>query len=67
MKSRWIVVLWLLVTLLSQATELKRDGWNLIGVCQGMNRTDINMTGIDEIQSQDGQTFIQEPLQCILI
>lgn len=57
MKSRCIVILWLLVTLLSQATELKRDGWNLIGVCQGMNRTDINMTGIDEIQSQDGQTI----------
>ncbi|MBU1667439.1 VCBS repeat-containing protein [bacterium] len=52
-----LVVLFIGTTLFGNATELKRTGWNLIAVCQDISRADINMTGIDEIQSQDGQTI----------
>jgi hypothetical protein len=37
--------------------ELKRDGWNLIAICQNINATDINMTNITEIQSQNGESI----------
>jgi len=57
--KRGVVVAFLLVltTLLVEATELKRSGWNLISVCQDMNRSEVNMTGIEEIQSQDGKSI----------
>ncbi len=45
------------LTLLSNATELKRDGWNLISACQDINSTDINMSGIQEIQAQNGDSI----------
>ncbi len=44
-------------TLSVNATELKRDGWNLISICQDMNQSEIDMTGIQEIQSQEGQSI----------
>jgi hypothetical protein len=39
------------------ATDLKRTGWNLISVCQEMIVTSIDMTNIEELQSQDGETL----------
>lgn len=53
-------IVWLLIgltTWLSGVTELPRNGWNLIAVCQDMNRSEINMNGILEIQAQDGRTI----------
>ncbi|MBU1667538.1 thrombospondin type 3 repeat-containing protein, partial [bacterium] len=41
----------------SHDVPLTRDGWNLIGICQTMNREDIDMSGIEEIQAQDGRTL----------
>jgi len=41
----------------SHDVPLTRDGWNLIGICQTMNREDIDMSGIEEIQAQDGTTI----------
>ncbi len=38
-------------------TILERDGWNLISVCADMNRSEIDMSGIEEIQSQNGLTI----------
>ncbi len=58
MSKKFLLVLLLVVmTLFSDATELKRDGWNLISVCQDMNSSEIDMTGIEEIQSQSGETI----------
>ncbi len=37
--------------------ELKRDGWNLVSICQDINATDIDMSNIEEIQSQDGKAI----------
>ena len=55
------IVLWIimLITIMvsGNATELQRDGWNLISVCQDMNASDINLTRIEEIQSQNGRTI----------
>ena len=48
------LVLLFVVTLLGNATELKRDGWNLVSVCQNINKADMNMEGIEEIQNQNG-------------
>jgi opacity protein-like surface antigen len=56
-KGLLLVVLLIMMTLLGNATELTRNGWNLISVCQDMNRDQVNMDGIEEIQSQDGQTI----------
>jgi len=36
---------------------LKRDGWNLVAICQDMNASDIDMTNIEEIQDQDGKSI----------
>lgn len=47
----------LLSSLLVNATELTREGWNLLGVCQDINVSEIDMTGISEIQSQTGETL----------
>ncbi|MBU1667438.1 hypothetical protein KKC13_03410 [bacterium] len=44
-------------TFVLEATQLKRTGWNLMAVCQDISRADINMTGIEEIQSQEGQSI----------
>jgi len=42
MKKGWLlVVLLIMMTLLGNATELKRSGWNLISVCQDMNRSEV--------------------------
>ena len=58
MSKKFLLALLLIVTtLFLDATELRRDGWNLISVCQDMNRTEIDMTGIEEIQSQDGKSI----------
>jgi len=48
------LILLFVVTLLGNATELKRDGWNLVSVCQNINKADMNMEGIEEIQNQNG-------------
>ncbi len=52
-----LLLLLIALTLLTQATELKRTGWNLISVCQDINKTDIDMTGIEEIQAQNGKSI----------
>ena len=52
-----LVFLLIVMTLFVDATELKRNGWNLISVCQDMNRSEVNMSGIEEIQSQDGKSI----------
>lgn len=58
MKKIEIIILWLVsITLYGNATTLQYDGWNLIGVCQDINRTDIDMTGIYEIQDQNGSSI----------
>jgi M6 family metalloprotease-like protein len=58
MSKKFLLALLLIVTtLFLDATELRRDGWNLISVCQDMNRTEIDMAGIEEIQSQDGKSI----------
>ena len=57
MKQKVIVGLLVLATLFGNATELKREGWNLISVCQEINSTDINMTDIQEIQAQNGDSI----------
>jgi len=33
---------------------LKRDGWNLMGICQDMPKESIDMTNFQEIQNQNG-------------
>lgn len=38
-------------------TELSRTGWNLIAICQDINISHLNLTGIEEIQSQNGEIF----------
>ncbi len=50
-------ILLLLIILASfiEAKPLKSDGWNLMSVCVDINRSDIDMTGITQIQSQDGK------------
>lgn len=45
------------VVITTHEVPLTRDGWNLIGICQTMNREDIDMSGIEEIQAQDGKTL----------
>ena len=52
----WIVML-ITIIVSGNTTELQRDGWNLISVCQDMNASDINLTNIEEIQSQNGGTI----------
>ena len=47
----------LLSTIIANTTELKRDGWNLIAICQDINRSNIDMNGIEEIQNQNGKTI----------
>jgi hypothetical protein len=46
-----------LSTFFLNATELKRDGWNLIAICEDMNRSNLNMNQIQEIQSQEGNSI----------
>lgn len=57
MMRKMLIGLFLLLFTILDATELKRDGWNLISACQNVNRTDINMSGIAEIQHQDGRSI----------
>lgn len=57
MKKTFVLISIILISIPSVATELKRDGWNLISVCQDMNKADIDMAGIEEIQNQDGLTI----------
>ena len=40
-----------------QYTILERNGWNLISICADINKSELNMTGIEEIQSQNGLTI----------
>lgn len=51
-----LLVFWLFITIVvsGNTAELKRSDWNLVSVCQDINSSDINMSGIDEIQNQDG-------------
>ena len=37
--------------------SLKRTGWNLVSICQNMNKDEIDMTNIEEIQAQNGHTL----------
>ena len=48
------LLLLIVIIVLGNSTELQRDGWNLVSICQDINKSDINMTGIKEIQNQDG-------------
>lgn len=58
MKHLWIpIVMLMALTLWGNSTELHRDGWNLIAVCQDMDATDIDMTDIEEIQNQNGKSI----------
>jgi hypothetical protein len=50
-------LLLILSMLLAEATELKRNGWNLISICEDMNRSQIDMTNIEEVQSQSGESI----------
>ena len=60
-------ILWILLLIVATITGtaagsknqtiLERDGWNLISVCADMNRSEIDMSGIEEIQSQNGLTI----------
>jgi len=36
---------------------LNRDGWNLISVCKDIDANDVNMTNIEEIQNQNGESI----------
>jgi len=47
----------LCTTIFVQATELQRSGWNLISICQDMNASEIDMTNIKEVQSQNGHSI----------
>ena len=40
----------------SHKVELQRDGWNLIAICRDINTSDIDMTNIQEIQAQNGDS-----------
>ena len=45
LKRQWILFIgFLVMTLFTNAIELEQKGWNLILVCQDINRVDINMT-----------------------
>ncbi|MBU1667432.1 DUF5011 domain-containing protein [bacterium] len=57
MKNKILLFLIVMYSLSLNATELKREGWNLISVCQDTNRTDIDMTGVEQIQSLDGKNI----------
>ncbi|KIM03020.1 MAG: hypothetical protein KU29_12995 [Sulfurovum sp. FS06-10] len=57
MKNKFLLFLMVVFSIFLDATELKREGWNLISVCQDMNRTDIDMTGIQQIQSLEGKNI----------
>lgn len=36
---------------------LLRTGWNLMGACEDIDRANINMSGLDQIQHQNGETL----------
>jgi len=57
MKGKKLLLLIGIFSIILNATELKRDGWNLIAVCQDMNKDEINMTGISQIQSLEGKNI----------
>jgi signal peptidase I len=57
LKSLFFLLFFMGVSTVVNATELKRNGWNLIGVCADINRSNIDMTNIEEIQSQEGKTI----------
>ena len=58
MRVKTLLILILIgLTLSVEAVELSRTGWNLIGICQDINKSEINMTGIEEIQAQDGRSI----------
>lgn len=53
-KAKILLSLIALISLID-AAPLPSDGWNLMSVCVDLNKEDINMTGISQIQSQDGK------------
>jgi len=65
--KRYVFVVVTLFALLTQISAsgyssgieitLKRDGWNLVAICQDMNASDIDMTNIEEIQDQNGNSI----------
>ena len=55
MKKAVMILSLLAITTFVDATPLKSDGWNLMSACVDINKEDINMTGITQIQSQDGK------------
>ena len=57
MNKKFTLVLLLITTLLADATELKRDGWNLISICQDINSSQVDMSRIEEIQNQSGESI----------
>lgn len=57
MKLRHIWVLIGLATALGQCTEFKHTGWNLMAICENISAASIDMRGIEEIQSQSGESI----------
>jgi len=65
--KRYVFVVVTLFALLTQISAsgyskgieitLKRDGWNLVAVCQDINASSIDMTNIKEIQDQNGNSI----------
>ncbi|CAA6815411.1 MAG: Unknown protein [uncultured Sulfurovum sp.] len=55
MKTKFILSMVAAATMYGNAIELERDNdWNLVGICQDMLASGIDLTNISEIQTQDG-------------
>jgi len=55
MKKAMMILSLIIITTFTDAVPLKSNGWNLMSVCVDIKKEDINMTGIKQIQSQDGK------------
>lgn len=55
MKTKFILSMVVAATMFGNAIELERDNdWNLVAICQDMLISEIDLTNISEIQTQDG-------------
>jgi hypothetical protein len=57
MESKKILFLVIFFSFWLNAIELKRDGWNLVAVCQNIKKENVDMTGIEQIQSLEGKNI----------
>ena len=57
MESKKILFLVIFFSFWLNAIELKRDGWNLVTVCQNIKKENVDMTGIEQIQSLEGKNI----------